>query len=221
MMMGRAFATRERTAFFLCNLAGLVVLVLLRRFWWASWAGAMIAYNCFFAWLILFDEKKRRLSHSVFGTISGHLFCVGMLIAFKFLIAMAITSFSRSQPVTAFMLEWYFRMRILRILFLMAMYGMAFWERSWLFGGESNGSQGEPKGAAPSMFSLEALLGPKPSELQPATGADHEAWVQYRAQNRISYDPRYSVKDDFERWLRKRGKSMYSVATDDRTASGD
>lgn len=221
MMMSRAFATRERTAFFLCNLAGLVVFVMLRQFWWASWAAAMIAYNCFFTWLILFDEKKRRPSHNVFGTIVGHLFCVGMLIVFKVVIAIAVVSFARSQPLTAGILAWYFRMRMMRVLFLMAMYGMAFWERSWLFGDESTGSEGEPKGASPPMLSLEALLGPKAAELQPATGADHEAWVQYRAQNRISYDPRYSVKDDFERWLRKRGKSMYSVGTDDRASSGD
>jgi hypothetical protein len=64
---------------------------------------------------------------------------------------------------------------------------------------------------------------PKPgAPLLPATAADHAAWVQERAAKKlVFYKPGMSPSEDFELWLRARGKSQKVRAPSEFTPKPD
>jgi hypothetical protein len=65
----------------------------------------------------------------------------------------------------------------------------------------------------PAMIELSAKLRKNDTELMPATPDDHNAWVHYCSRRKSTfYNPALTPRDDFEQWLRARGKTQYQSA---------
>jgi hypothetical protein len=93
---------------------------------------------------------------------------------------------------------------------VLVVYGFVTLEGKLLFNGNKSVVAGPAKDMEPVFVELSAKLRSKDEPLIAATGADHLEWIQYCSRRSAKYyNPGLSPKDDFEQWLRARGKTQF------------
>jgi hypothetical protein len=173
---------------FLASVAiGYLVATSLPLGWWTPYASILVAYHLFLGWLLLSADHETGVSLPIWATILTHLCCLLVLITFS--------KVSYAFP-------------ILRIIRLGAVY-LATFEVGWLF---SAAEKQLPDAGFVAAVAIKTRSGAG-VPLVAATGADHHEWIKHRSQKNMAYyKPGTSPGEDFELWLRARGKTQYAAA---------
>jgi hypothetical protein len=215
MMFLRLIGTKDRSVFFLCSVLGLIVSLSFRPALWAPYAGALLAFHLFLAYQLLLDDKKTQPSYNYFLIAIGHLCFVALVVVTRLGMTSALLNWLSSQPREAAYVSYRLGMRVIRIAEILVSYGLCLYERDWLFGGQAKHekSLAEKEAETYAMAPVIAMAPVDPGvPLVAATGEDHYEWIQSRTKNSSSRFPNVtSPKDDFEQWLRARGKTQYPL----------
>jgi ABC-type transport system involved in multi-copper enzyme maturation permease subunit len=211
MLFLRLFGTKDTGVFFLCSLLGLCVSVALRPFEWAPYVGSLVCFHFFVGYLILTSQGKAKRTYNLGVTIAGHLICVALLVGIRLGLVTTLRDQILSAPRGAASLATLILgVKFFAILMVVIIYAIAKGEISWLFSGGTVAEEKKPVHFAAPLAPITVSTGP----LVPATGSDHQEWVKQRSnQGAVFYKPGTSPKDDFENWLRERGKTQYTTIT--------
>ena len=216
----RVVSSKDRGVYLKCSLVGYVLLMALKPAIWAPYAGMLVTYHLFLFSMMYLSEKKSSRSYSLLLTIGGHLGFLAVLVAVRLGLTYAVLSFVESLPKALVGVGVRYGARTVKLLIFLATYGAVELERRWLFSGEKKSQPKDMTDWEPTMVEMYTKLQPDGGPLVAATGADHLEWTQYCARrNSKFYDPRKSPSDDFEQWLRARGKTQYASAGINTSAS--
>jgi hypothetical protein len=225
MLPFRFLSSGDRLIYVVCSLIGFVVMLALRPAVWGPYAATLVTYHLFLASMMYLSEKKLSRSNSLGVTIAGHLGLIALLVAVRLAIHYGVLSFLESLPRDAWRDGAYLTSRVTKLAMFFATYGIAELEKRWLFDGERKSQPEDMSTLEPMMVELYAKHAKHEGPLVVATGVDHDEWVRYCARRSSKYyDPSNRPQDDFEQWLRARGKTQYSVTGFGETAeatSGD
>jgi hypothetical protein len=207
MFLFSFLASKDRVAYLICSVFGLCVYLALRPAPWANYAGLLVTYHLYLAWLVMSAENTNDRSFSIPATIAYHIACVAVLIGSRMGIALLVHSMLASMSDLADAMIALVALRIILVIQILITYGLAMHEREWLFSG------GRKKNVAAQKQEAQAVAPPmavKPDvPLVQATGRDHDEWVRSRGSKTVFYKPGTTPADDFEQWLRARGKTQY------------
>jgi len=217
------FKLPERCVYLVCVALGLIAYMMFRPAVWALDAGLMVTYHLFLLYMLSGSDQGFRRSFGIPATIASHLLCVVVLLAVsKALLASASLLFLRTLPVLTSVLFTMWAWKAIAVLQYLTAYGLATHERDFLFAGEVHKRANE--NASARKFADSAPAASNGAPLIPATGEDHRDWLLDRehrkAAFRAFYTPGTSVQNDFEQWLRARGKTHYArVSTEASSAT--
>ena len=213
MFISYLFKSKDRGIYLFCCLVGYAVSLALRPEVWGPYVGLLLTYHLFLAWLIGSANEKSQRTYGIPATIAAHLGFLAVLIAARLGIMIAFAGMVHSPTDPASPQAIYLGLRVIRILLMLVGYGVGYGEYHLLLRREKDQSAEQVAQAAPRpVLVASAPVTPfRPgSPLVAATGADHYEWLQQRGQQKVLYlDPRQSPKDEFEQWLRARGKTQY------------
>jgi hypothetical protein len=217
------FRSKDRFVYFVCGMAGLGLYFFTKGWVWAPYVATLLTYHLFLVWLLLTTEKKVGLPHNIVATVSGHLLVIVLVIASNFGIAFAYRTFLSSLTLENAFVTFLFSGKLIRVAQAMLMYGLSFGELDLLFINEFNGENAYFGPGTASYAMPKLARGKSDTPLIPATGEDHFEWVQNRSRNgAFGYDPNKPLADDFEEWLRARGKTQYAASgAAEMTPAGD
>jgi hypothetical protein len=227
------FRSKNRFAYVVCWAIGFGVSLELRPAVWAYYAGMLLTYHLFLAWLIFTDEKQGKRSQSIPVSVAVHLGCIVLLVAARFIMVGALVLLIHSQPKANMRETVYIAARLLQIAQALLFYWLCKGERKWLFAGERKMAEHpwlppQPAASAPSLTSAPTSYTPTftsapPEKLKPAPATvfaskpedEHSAWMQYLATRKLSDMKRgMTVKEEFEQWrkARERNRAVSSSA---------
>ena len=217
-MFSMFFHSKDRAIYLVCCLVGFVVSLAARPEFWAPYAGVLVTYNLFLAWLVLSGEEKTARSHGILATVAGHIAFLILLVAARFGLMTSLIHAVQSESNGLLDPTSILGMRIVRTLQVLITYGLVYCEMTMLFSGVRDKQAASPDETAVMMAPPLVPLQPG-APLEAATGADHYEWLQSRSnQKTMHYDPRKSPADDFEQWLRARGKTQYPLSQSESNA---
>jgi hypothetical protein len=214
------FKVPERGVYLICVLLGLIVHLMLRPASWASFAGLMITYHLFLLYILLGSDKESSPSYNKPITIAGHLLCVALLTAGKALLPYAYREVTHTLPPVEEVAFSLWGWKVIAVLQYLITYGLAAYERDFLFAGERK--KYAKKVGLVNPLSVPALVAVNGIPLAPATGEDHRQWLEDRERRKaVLYAPGTSTQHEFEQWLRARGKTQYSVTQNQSAAASN
>lgn len=206
----RFVSSKDRGVYLVCALVGYVVLLALRPAIWAPYAGMLVTYHLFLFSMMYLAETKSSRSYGLPLMVAGHLGFLAVLVAVRLGLAYAVLSFVESLPKELTGEGVRYGARAVKLLIFLATYGAVELERRWLFSGKKTDQPKDMTDWEPTMVEMYAKLPTDGGPLVAATGADHMEWIQYCSRRKAKfYDPSKSPADDFEKWLRARGKTQY------------
>jgi hypothetical protein len=209
MLLSRFFSAEDRGVYVICGLAGYALFLALRPAFWAPYVAMLTTYHLFLAYRIYISDTRAARSYSLRVTIAAHVGFVLLLVGIRLAWVASIRSFLSTQPPEDVAMESVFASRIIRLAMIFVIYGLVVLERSKFFGGAQKKTAADASDSEAMQVERAARRSWKGARLAPATDTDHELWVQYCARRKsIYYDPRKSPREDFERWLRARGKTQ-------------
>ena len=217
-MLSRVFSSKDRGIYLVCSLAGYLVSLATKPAIWGPYAAMLVTYHLFLVSLLYLSEKKSSRSYSLPVTIAAHLGSLVLLVAVRLAVVTAILSALNSEPPETYAQGSYLGSRAVRVLMFLAIYGLVSLERKWLFAGVQEKKSADLTDWEPTMVEIYSKLPSDGASLVAATGADHIEWTEYCARRKSKfYDPRKSPAEDFEQWLRARGKTQYSLTQNQST----
>src|SRR5271165_7334901 len=83
-MFSMFFNSKDRGIYLVCCLVGFVVSLAARPEFWAPYAGVLLTYNLFLAWLVISGDEKTARSHGIPYTIAVHVAFLVLLICARF-----------------------------------------------------------------------------------------------------------------------------------------
>ena len=215
MLLLRLFAAKDRGVYVVCSLIGFLIFLGLRPAFWAGYAAALVTYHLFLAYRIVAVESNQdqSRSHGLTATIAAHIGLVLALVAVRFAAVELILNFVGSQPEMLHSSAIRMGARAVGLVTVVLVYGLVSLECKLLFSGKQHAGTDQAREMESVFVEMSAKLRRKDEPLVAATGADHGEWVQYCARrNAKYYNPGLSPKDDFEQWLRARGKTQSIVS---------
>jgi len=222
MLLLRLFASKDRGVFAFCSLLGYLIFVGMRPAAWAASVAILVTYHLFLVYCIVSAEEGRQRSYNVLATIAGHLGLVLVCVAVRYAIFDLIRDSVSSQPDLLQSTAARMGARFLALFTAVLVYGMVSLELKLLFDGKRGLAHDAPKDIEPVFVEMSAKLRSRDEPLLAATGADHNEWVQYcKRRNAKYYNPTLSPKDDFEQWLRARGKTQFPIAQSEAGLAAD
>lgn len=222
MLLLRLFAAKECGVYVFCSLIGYLLFVGLEPAWWAPYVGILLTYHLFLVYCIFSTEEIRTRTFNLAMTIAGHLGLVLVCLAVRYEVVDFLEGSASSPP--DFMTGSVTRMtaRLIAVLTAVLVYGLVSFECSLLFGGQRGLAHEPAKDMEPVFVEMAARLRSGDEPLIAATGHDHNEWVQY-CQRRAAkyYNPGLTPKEDFEQWLRARGKTQFPVQQSEAGVAAD
>jgi len=213
MFLGYLFKSKDRGIYLFCCLVGYAVTLALRPAMWGPYAGLLLTYHLFLAWLIGSSNDNSGRTYRIPATIGAHLGFLAALVAARLGIMFAFENIVHSPSDPASPETINLGLRVVRILLMLVGYGVGYGEFHLLLRREKEKlAEGlAPIAPQPVLAPTAPVVPLRPgAPLAAATGADHYEWLQQRALQKAMYgDPRQSPKDEFEQWLRARGKTQY------------
>jgi hypothetical protein len=172
----------------------------------------MVSYHLFLIWLVMTSEEESGLSFNIPTTVLAHIICIFIVVAVRVIFAVALRWFIHADPALALILFAFYGTKLITIVQFLITCTITLFERDWLFSAGKRRPQVvkvETKVPPAPVATLKAIIEP-PAPLVGATGEDHAAWVKERSSAKNAYyKPGSSPGDDFEKWLRARGKTQY------------
>jgi hypothetical protein len=216
------FKSPERCVYLVCVVLGLIAYIMFRPAVWAPYVGLMVTYHLFLFYILFGSVHEFRRSFGIPATIASHLLCVVVLLALsKILMAYTSLQFLRTLPLLTSVLFMMWAWKAIAVLQYLIAYALATHERDFLFAGEVHKRALE--NAPPKAFAASAATTSGGAPLTPATGEDHRDWLLDRERRKAAfhafYKPGTSVQNDFEQWLRARGKTHYTPAPTDASSA--
>jgi len=209
--------SKEGLGFVVSSFIGFVIGASLPIGWWTPYATIFFSYHIFLIWLVLIADHETGFSLPMVHTLVTHGCC--LLLLFMIAFALSGAAFNAPAPppphpsggdyasqLSTLMgdrLKGMFMVGgliafgpLVRMAIRLAVTALAVFEVKWLF------SAGKVKVVA----DVVPVVTP---DLQPATGFDQALWIEERSKKKRVYETAIPPKEDFERWLRARGKSQY------------
>lgn len=212
MLLLRLAAAKERGVFAVCSLLGYLLFMGLKPASWAESVAILVTYHLFLVYCIASAEEGRPRTYNLAITAAGHLGLALACVGIQYEIADFIRDTVSSQPEILRYSAARMGGRILAALTAALVYGLVSLELNLLFGGKRGLAHEPPKDMEPVFVEMAANMRSGTEPLLAATGDDHNEWVQYCARRKAKYyNPGLSAKDDFEQWLRARGKTQFPV----------
>ena len=212
MLLLRLFSAEDRGVYVVCSLIGYLLFLALRPALWAPIAALMLTYHLFLAHRVLVSEKKGARSYSLPATIAAHLGFLVVLVGARLAFAAAIVLMLRSEPKQTLAGAAGIAAYIIVIGSVVITYGLVVLECKFLFAGRQQKTSEDPALIEQVLIEMHAKAPQDASTLVAATGSDFDEWTRYCAKRKSAYyDPRKSPAEDFEQWLRARGKTQYSL----------
>jgi hypothetical protein len=222
MLLLRLFASKDRGVYAFCSLLGYLIFLGMRPAAWAASVAILVTYHLFLVYCIISAEEGRPRTYNLLVTISGHLGLVLVCVGVRYEIFDFIRDSVSSQPDLLRSTAARAGGRLLALLTVVLVYGMVSLELKLLFDGKRGLMHDAPKDMEPIFVEMSAKLRNQNEPLIAATGADHHEWVQYcQRRNAKYYNPSLSPKDDFEQWLRARGKTQFLIAQSEAALAAD
>jgi hypothetical protein len=217
-MLSRVLSSKDRGIYLVCSLVGYLVSLATKPAIWGPYAAMLVTYHFFLVSLLYLSEKKSSRSYSLPVTIAAHLGSIVLLVAVRLAVVTAVLSALQSEPPETYAQGSYLGSRAVRVLMFLAIYGLVSLERKWLFAGVREKKLADLTDWEPTMVEIYSKLPSDGAPLVAATGTDHLEWTEYCARRKSKfYDPRKSPAEDFEQWLRARGKTQYSLTKNQST----
>jgi len=224
MFLLRLFAARDRGVYVFCSLIGYLLFLALRPIPWAGMAAVLTTYHLFLGYLIVSAEsdKDRSQSYGLPVTIAVHFGFVVVCIAARLAVVALILDSIHSQPKLLLGISTAMGTKAIGLATVVLVYALVSLEQKLLFSGNKSALQYPSNELEPALIELSARLRRKDTPLIAANGADHYEWVQYcKRRSAKFYNPGLSPKDDFELWLRARGKTQYPITRSDAGLAAD
>jgi hypothetical protein len=182
--------SRHGFPFLICLGIGYFLGMALPYGWWSPYASILIAYHVFLGWLFISADHDTGASMSPLSTFITHICCLAVLIGFS--------------KVT-------YLLPMLRIVRLGSIF-LASFEMHWLFSVAKIRVHSDVLETVDSTEVIAKFRAPKEKLVQ-ATGYDYEEWVRERSTEKPTYyKPGMLPAEDFERWLRARGKTQFTAS---------
>ena len=212
MFLLRFFSAEDRGAYVICSLFGYLLFLASRPAIWAPYAALLLTYHLFLAYRVYVLKSGAARTHGLPATVAAHLGFVVLVVALRLGLVTYIRSDLQSLPKESLAAAASLGAWVLRVVMILATYGLATLERRLFFSGEQEKKTDNPADIESILVEMRSKYPQDASTLIAATGSDHAEWTQYCARRKSTfYDPRKSPKEDFEQWLRARGKTQYPV----------
>jgi hypothetical protein len=207
----RILASVDRGVYAFLSLLGYLAYLAFRPAFWAPYAAMLVTYHVFLLYSLSFSDREHPRSYSWPATITGHTGLLVLLVAVRMALVSSVSSFLLSQPNESVAQEARVGARFTALVIFLTVYCLARLERNLLFSGKKIRRPDQLSALEQWVVDLPPIQPGAP--LMTASGADHQEWVRFRAQGKtLFYDPGRSPRDDFEQWLRARGKTQYPIS---------
>jgi len=224
MLLLRLLASKDRGVYAFCSLIGYLMFLAFRPASWAGVAAVLLTYHLFLSYLVVSGESERDQTRS-YGwpaTIAAHLGFIVVCTAARIAVVALILDSIASLPKIMMVISGAMTEEAIGLVTVVLVYALVSFECNLLFSGKRSALPENLKELEPVLIEMSAKLRIKDTPLIAATGDDHYKWVQYCQRRRGKYyNPGLSPKDDFEQWLRARGKTQFPTAQTEAGVAAD
>lgn len=215
MLLLRLLAAKDRGVYVFCSLIGYLAFLALRPAAWAGEAACLVTYHAFLGHLLLSAESDEDRSRSIGlpATIAAHFGFIVVCTAARMAAVAMILDSIHSQPKLLSEVSAAMEAKAIGLVTVVLVYGLVILECKLLFSGKKSALVHDVGELEPALVEISARLRRNDTVLLSATGEDHHEWVQFcKRRSAKYYNPGLSPKDDFEQWLRARGKTHFPVS---------